>query len=151
MNYFKSQVVVAEDIVIDPLIEAPLRKWHLYNKTTLTEDNFFKELIFEIKQMRKNKQLLDPQGLTPSNGLSRKLEPKKQEPKKEESKREEPKKEEPKKEPYRPVNTFSVHKLNEGTGPVCPKGAKVTVHYTGKLTDGKIFDSSVQRNQPFNF
>ncbi len=55
MNYFKSQVVVAEDIVTPPLIEAPFKKWNLYNKTTLTEDNFFKELIFEIKQMRKNK------------------------------------------------------------------------------------------------
>ena len=52
MNYFKSQVVVAEDVLVDPEINPPLRKWHLYNKTTLTEDNFFKRLIYEIKQIR---------------------------------------------------------------------------------------------------
>ena len=41
--------------------------------------------------------------------------------------------------------SFTVQKLNEGTGPVCPKGAKVKVHYTGKLTNGTVFDSSVTR------
>ena len=55
LAYLKSQVVVAEDIVTDPLVNAPLRKWHLYNKTTLTEDNFIKRIIFEIKEMRKSK------------------------------------------------------------------------------------------------
>ena len=29
-----------------------------------------------------------------------------------------------------------VEKLNKGTGPLVPRGTMVSVHYTGKLTDG---------------
>ena len=47
--------------------------------------------------------------------------------------------------------SFTVTKHNEGTGPIVPKGAMVKVHYTGKLTDGQIFDSSVSRGQPLEF
>ena len=41
--------------------------------------------------------------------------------------------------------------LAEGTGPAAQAGQTVSVHYTGWLTNGTKFDSSVDRGQPFNF
>ena len=42
--------------------------------------------------------------------------------------------------------------INKGDGSVHPAAnSTVKVHYTGKLVDGTIFDSSVQRGQPVEF
>lgn len=41
--------------------------------------------------------------------------------------------------------------LQTGTGPQPTAGKAVKVHYTGWLENGTKFDSSVDRNQPFDF
>ena len=41
--------------------------------------------------------------------------------------------------------------LKEGTGAKPGPTDKVTVHYTGKLLDGTVFDSSVEGGEPISF
>ncbi|MCS6805776.1 MAG: FKBP-type peptidyl-prolyl cis-trans isomerase [Acidobacteriota bacterium] len=41
--------------------------------------------------------------------------------------------------------------LVKGTGPSPQRGQTVSVHYTGWLTNGKKFDSSVDRGKPLEF
>ncbi len=44
---------------------------------------------------------------------------------------------------------YTVTKAGEGASPTAAQ--TVTVHYTGRLLDGTVFDSSVQRGQPASF
>jgi len=46
---------------------------------------------------------------------------------------------------------LQIEKLTTGNGPAAQRGQTVRVHYTGWLTTGEKFDSSVDRNEPFAF
>ena len=41
--------------------------------------------------------------------------------------------------------------IEAGTGEQAVAGKTVSVHYTGKFPDGKVFDSSISRGEPIEF
>ncbi len=49
------------------------------------------------------------------------------------------------------MSKLEITDLQVGTGDEATSGHLVDVHYTGWLTDGSKFDSSLDRGQPFSF
>jgi peptidylprolyl isomerase len=44
---------------------------------------------------------------------------------------------------------LKIEDIKEGTGPAVKSGDNIVIHYKGTLTNGKTFDSSYDRGEPF--
>jgi FKBP-type peptidyl-prolyl cis-trans isomerase len=53
--------------------------------------------------------------------------------------------------PAAPAQGLMVEEVKVGTGAVATSGKMVSVHYTGRLTNGTKFDSSLDRGEPIEF
>jgi len=49
------------------------------------------------------------------------------------------------------VSELQIEEIQVGEGAEAASGQQVSVHYTGWLTDGTKFDSSLDRGTPFSF
>jgi FKBP-type peptidyl-prolyl cis-trans isomerase FkpA len=54
-------------------------------------------------------------------------------------------------EPVTTTSGLTYEDIEAGTGATAQSGQKAKVHYTGWLTNGQKFDSSKDRNEPFEF
>ncbi len=51
---------------------------------------------------------------------------------------------------FEPVEELVIETLKDGKGKVVVEGSNVSAHYTGMFTDGKVFDTSADRD-PIHF
>ena len=58
---------------------------------------------------------------------------------------------EPAESPVGELGGLQINDKTVGTGTEAANGDRVAVHYTGRLSDGTKFDSSLDRDQPFEF
>ncbi len=52
---------------------------------------------------------------------------------------------------HSPTSEVTIQEMKIGQGDSASLFSVVNVHYTGKLEDGTVFDSSIERNKPFQF